>query len=134
MSNVCEYNPIFLILLCLIPDITKCDQQNEEQLVQCRDDGVENSLTSIVELPNISNDNIMMSTNLPTKASFSLSEECLADGTHFEGTDASFTSEMDTIESYFGFNPFNDFVNASNSLYFHSYGKEEVQTVISKLP
>ena len=115
MGYVCDYDhkhdPIILILLCFIPDITKCDQQHEEQLVQYGDDEVENSLTSIVELPNISNDNIMMSTNLPTKASFSLSEECLADGTHFEGTDASFTSEMDTIESYFGFNPFNDFVD-----------------------
>ena len=134
MSNVCEYDPIFLILLCLIPDITKCDQQNEEQLVQCRDDGVENSLEPIVELPNISHDNIMMSTNLPTNASLSFSEEFLADGTCFEGTDTSFTSEMDTFESYFGFNPFNDFVNASDSLHFHNHTKEEVQGGISKLP
>mgnify|MGYP006997892049 CR=1 FL=1 len=134
MSNVCEYDPILLILLCLIPDITKCDQQNEEQLVQYRDEGVENSLAPIVELPNISHDEIVLSTNLPRKNSFCLSEEFLAYRTRFEGTDTSFTSEMDTIESYFGFNPFNDFVNASDSLHFHSHVKEEVHGGISKLP
>ena len=76
----------------------------------------------------------MPSTSLPTNPSLSLSGESLAYGTCFGRTNTSFTSEMDTIESYFGFNPFNDFVNASDSLHFHNHTKEEVQGGISKLP